>query len=162
MTNFKEPISETPLTEKEQFKYEIDEYERLLGQLKDVDGLEQATRRAGTDLAFLIEEMKQKNPEEWRNDIQELKGRIGQTAKEGMADVTWLMTEVIGSAYIEFLERRKSEVQDESLKRKLEIIKKMTEDSIEFNRKAHKNGQSVAFVGVSLDYVPKWYYHVTK
>lgn len=158
MRNLENPISQEIIMEREKFRIEIEEYKELLNKLEAVIKIE--TENPKVSLAFLVEEIKNKNPKGWQNDLKKLKERIDRVAEqEGKAGVTWVMSEVISSAYIEFLERRKQEVQDESLKRKLEIFKKMAEQSLEFNRKLHEQGQPGAFGGVSLDYVPKWYYY---
>lgn len=149
--------------EKEQFKVEINEYKSLLEQLKAIESLRLDLTGPKVSLAFLIEEMKRKNPKSWQEDLKKFREDIDQAIQqEGEVGASWLIAKTISSAYIEFLERRKQEVQDEGLKRKVEIIKQMAEDSLEFRRKIYEQGQPVPFGGVSLDYVPKWYYFCEK
>ena len=169
MTNFENPISRNAITEeeirmrREQFKNEAEEYKGLLKQLQAVKGLKLEAESPKASLAFLIEKMKKKNPDGWREDLKRFRGCIDQAARRtGKVDVTWVVAEATSSTYIEFLERKKREVQDESLKRKLEMIKEMAENSLNFNRKTHAQGQPVAFGGVSLDYIPQWYYYIEK
>ena len=145
--------------QREKFKIEIGEYKELLAILGAVEELKIETTSPKVSLAFMIEEMKNNNPEGWREDLKRFKDGIEQVAhKDGKFGVTWMVCEAISSTYIAFLERRKQEVQDDSMQRKLEIIKQMAEDSFQFNLRIRERGGSVAFGGVSLDYVPQWYY----
>ncbi len=169
MTNYENPISQNKITEKEiqtqreQFKVEVEGYESLVKQIKEVEGLKLETVSPKISLAFLIEEMKKKNPEEWQNELKVFRKKINEIKKpEGKVGVSWLLSERISSAYIEFLKERADKSKDEIPKRKLGIIREIAEQWLEFNRETHERGQSVSFGGVSLDYVPKWYYYIEK
>jgi hypothetical protein len=169
MTSFEDLTSQNKTTgkeiqkQREQFNDEIQEYESLLEQLKGVEGIKLELTSHRESLAFLIEEMKQKNPEGWQDDLKKIKERLDQTAKqEGEVGVKWVLSETISSTYIVFLSRRQEEVLDKNLKRKIEIMKKMAKNSLEFNRRVHEQGQPVAFGGVSRSYIPEWYYYVEK
>ncbi len=169
MVGFKNQISRASITkdgnktQKEPFKTEITEYDNLLEQLKNVEGLAIETTSSRVSLAFLIEEIKKENPADWQAQLKGFIEKINKTnTNEGRAGVSWLLSESISLAYLKFLEKRKQSIQDESLKRKLDIIKKIAEQSLNFNRQTHKQGQPVAFGGISLDYTPDWYYHKQK
>lgn len=171
MTNHENPISQGKITETEKeiqkqterFKIEIKGYEDLVKQINEVEGLKIETVSPKISLAFLIEEMKKKNPEKWQDELKALREKINEIKKtEGKARVSWLLSERISSTYIEFLKERANKVKDESIKRKLDIVRKIAEQWLEFNRNAHEQGQPVAFGGVSLGYVPKWYYYCKK
>lgn len=171
MTNHENPISQGKITETkkeiqkqtERFKIEIKGYEDLVEQIKEVEGLKIETVSPKISLAFLIEEMKKKNPEKWQDELKALGEKINGIKKtEGKTGVSWLLSECISSAYIEFLKERTNKVKDESLKRKLDMIRENAERWLEFNRNAHKQGQPVAFGGVSLDYAPEWYHRIEK
>ncbi|NQT50317.1 hypothetical protein HQ571_06515 [Candidatus Kuenenbacteria bacterium] len=142
-------------------KIEIEKYQNLLELLKGIEGLNIENTSAQVSLAFLIEEIKKKNPDNWEDQLKKFIDKINEAnTKDGYTAVSWLLSESISSAYMAFLEKRKQEVQDESLKRKIEIIKKMAENSLSFNSKTHDQGKPVAFGGVSLDYIPEWYHYV--
>lgn len=150
-------------TLREQFKTEIENYEALLKQLEEVDGLKLETVSPKVSLAFLIEEIKNKNPEDWQNELKGLSEKIGETNNsEGKVGVSWLLSERIGSVYLEFLKERTDNTEDESLKGRLTMIIKMAENWLEFNRNAREKGESAAFGGVSLDYVHGWHYYIEK
>ncbi len=165
MRNFENPIlvEKEIRMQRERFKNEIAEYRALVEQLRQVKDLKIETASPKVSLAFLIERIKTKNPEGWQVELENFRKEISDAnQKGGKTEVTWLVCERISSSYIDFLTERAAQVKDESLKRKLAIFKKMVESSLEFSRKAHEQGQPVAFGGVSLDYVPKWYYYVEK
>lgn len=146
---------------KEQFETEIEEYRSLIEQLQQVEGLNIENVSPRVSLTFLVEEIKKKNPETWREELKEFKEKIRiLNETEGETGVSWFISEIVDTTYIEFLNKKGDEVQDENLKRKLEIIKKIAQQSLEFNRKTHELGQPVAFGGVSLDYAPKWYSNI--
>lgn len=165
MANFENEISQKPVAneeisgEREKFKDEIAAYKKLRSRIEKVEDLKLNTETSKSSLAFLIEEMKKKNPGEWQNDVGELMKEIDEAEKkERNVGVIWHISERIDSAYIEFLTKRIAEVKDEKLKERVALIKQIAEEKLEFRRKNYEDGQAVGFGGVSRDYIPKWYY----
>ncbi len=166
MIDYENPIS-TPdrrnQASKERFQSEIQEYDNLLQSLKGVEGLSIDNESARISLAFLLQEMREKKPTNWHNMVRDFIADIGLVnKKEGEIGVSWLLSENISSAYTDFLKKRANNTGDQSLKRKLVLIGKNAEQNLEFNRKAHGQGQSVDFGGVSMDYIPEWYRYIER
>lgn len=150
--------------ERKKFKDEIAAHKELTLQIESVKDLKIDTTTSKSSLAFLIEETKKKNPSAWQNDVEKLKKEIDETEKaEERVGVVWLIASKIDSAYIEFLTKRIADVKDDGpLKEKLRLIKQMAEKNSEFRRRIYEKGQAGGFGGVSLDYIPNWYYYLTK
>jgi len=140
-------------------KIKIKKYKELLEYLKEMAHFEFQTENSKVALAFLIEIMSEKNPENWQNDFEKFKKNVDEAMKKGgKVEVSWFLSEFISNIYIDFLKKREESVEDEELKRKLVIIRQMQENSMEFNRKTHQNGEQVAFGGILKEYIPEWYY----
>lgn len=150
-------IEEIINLKKEQFKAEIKEYKDLMNKLDAVESIDINLSQKNS-ITFIIEEMKNKNPEGWQVEFKEFKDEIETKAKEGGgADVGWFLSEYVSSAYLDFLKRREETVKDDVLKEKVAMIREMAEKNLEFRRKHRKEGESVAFGGVSMDYIPEWH-----
>src|SRR3989338_2091274 len=144
-------------SKKEQFKDEIKEYKDLIDMLNAVEGIIIDTSQK-ISIAFIIEEMKNKNPEGWRDELKEFKDKIENKAKEGgEAEVSWFLSEYISAVYLDFLKMREESVKDEALKKRIGMIRENSEENLNFRRKHHKEGEPVAFGGVSMDYTPEWH-----
>jgi len=142
------------------YKTEIDEYNGLMGLISGVEGLTTNLKTHKISVAFLIDEMKKANPDGWQEDIKSLKDDISKAdEKGGFKEVGWLLSEKISNTYINFLQKREDEAQGE-LKEKLQVIKEMVQDDLDFCAITHMNKSAVSFGGVSVDYAPDWYYLV--
>jgi len=141
------------------FDREIELYNELLKCLREIEDLRLDLQSPTESLAFLIEEMKHKNPESWEEDVFSLIEEIRElNLLEGKSGVTWFLTGYINSIYMKFLDRRKEKfIDDRNTLEIIEIMKEMTHLSTEFARKSYEEGQSVTFGGVSRDYIPEWY-----
>ncbi|MEQ8168876.1 MAG: hypothetical protein ABRQ38_08250 [Candidatus Eremiobacterota bacterium] len=144
---------------KEIFTREIELYNELIECLKEIGDFRLNFQSPGESLAFLIEEIKHKNPESWEEDVFSLIEEIRElNLTEGKAGVTWFLTRYINSVYVNFLDRRKEKfTHDKNTLEIIEIMKEMTQLSTEFARKSYEDGQAVTFGGISGDYIPEWY-----
>jgi len=144
---------------KELFARERELYNELMDCLREIEDLRLDLQSPGESLAFLIEELKHKNPESWEEDVFSLIEEIRElNLIEGKPGVTWFLTGYINSIYMNFLDRRKEKfIDDRNTLEIIEIMKEMTQLSTEFARKSYEDGQSVTFGGVSRDYIPEWY-----
>lgn len=146
------------LAKRQQFKTEIEKYEEIVGYLKQIKDLRLDTESSKMSLAFLIENLKNKNPQRWLENLEKITEKINEIKKrEGKIGVSWFLSELITKDYTEFLEKKEEETKDNFLKRKLRIMKEIQQKNLEFNRKAYQKGQPVSFGGVSMDYIPEWY-----
>ncbi|HPZ07821.1 MAG TPA: hypothetical protein PL110_06895 [Candidatus Eremiobacteraeota bacterium] len=147
---------------RDSYESEIEEYNDLLDELREVEGLRLDLQSSMESLAFLIEEMKKKNPGNWQRDLGVLKRSIYElNEKEGKGGVSFLLTRKINSIYIDFLNKRKEQVKhNKDTVSIIETMKEMTEESTEFAHKSYEHGQAVIFGGVSTDYIPEWYKYV--
>ena len=142
---------------------EAREYKNLLSKLQGVHGLPLDNRSSRMSLAFLVEEAKNQNPDNWQNDIKELNSDIDRAAKtKGSAGVSELMSEKVTTAYMNFLDRKKEECPDESGKNKLDIMKDIAQDDLDYSKELCAQGKAVGFGGVSIDHIPPWYYVASK
>ncbi|MEQ8222612.1 MAG: hypothetical protein ABRQ37_09950 [Candidatus Eremiobacterota bacterium] len=146
------------------FDREIELYNELLECLREIEAIRLDVKSPKESLAFLIEEMKHKNPESWEEDVFSLMEKIRElNLLEGKAGVTWFLTGYINSIYINFLDRRKEKfIDDRNTLEIIEIMKEMTHLSTEFGRKSYEEGQPVTFGGISGDYIPQWYEFVSR
>ncbi|MEQ8190118.1 MAG: hypothetical protein ABRQ39_19260 [Candidatus Eremiobacterota bacterium] len=144
---------------KELFAREIELYNELLECLEEIGDFKLNFQSPRESLAFLIEEMKHKNPESWEEDVFSLMEEIKElNLIEGKPGVTWFLTRYINSVYVNFLDRRKEKFTDDrNTLEIIEIMKEMTQLSTEFARKSYEDGQPVTFGGISRDYIPQWY-----
>lgn len=144
---------------KEMFTQEIEAYNNLLKCLGEVEDLKLNLRSPRESLAFLIEEMKNKNQQDWQEEVFSLEEEIREiNLLEGKAGVTWFLTRFINSLYMGFLDKRKAKfIDDRNTLEIIEIMKEMTQLSTEFARKSYEEGQSVTFGGISRDYIPQWH-----
>ncbi len=143
--------------EKEKFELEISKYHELVAEINSVDGLEVDNQNQKISLTFFIEEIKKNNPEDWENFIDDFKEKIKKTNEEkGAIAVSWVLTDDIGKIYLEFLDNRIKEIDDEDLKKKVKLIKKINEQSINFSQELKAENEKTSFGGISSDYAPSW------
>jgi hypothetical protein len=141
------------------YEHELNAYEDIMIKLCGIKGLNINTRSPKVSMAFLIEEIKKGNPEGWQQDIDNLKDEIREIdRKEGASGVSYFLAERINNSYISFLKNRRDEHNNHEVKEKIDMIILMAEENMDFITKLYNDGEMVSFGGVSLSYVPEWYY----
>jgi len=151
--NFEKPTN----MKEEKFDLEIAKYHELVEEINVVKNSKVESVVEKASLSFLIEETKKNNPDNWEEVIEDLKREVREANKKnGEVEVSWLLSDTVDKLYLNFLSNRIEEVEGETEKRKIRMIKKMVEDNIKFKETVKKEGKKISFGGVSFGYAPKW------
>lgn len=138
-------------------------YLELMALIEQVPDLKMMTSQK-TNIAWLIERMRQENPLDWQIKIREMAETVRKLNESGgKFEVSHFLNQEINNRYIVFLEKMLQQDDiDEKRKQNLEIMIKMTQDDSQFAEQAMAKNEAVSFGGVSLDYTPEWYYSLPK
>ena len=133
-------------------------YGNLIGELGAIDVVLVDSRTEQASLAFLVEDIRIKSPDAWKERISKLIEEIkGKAEQGGVVEVANFLMELVGNAYSDSLRQAASETSDEELARKFLIIEGAFNDLRVFQRQAYGNGSIVDYGGVSVDFHPEWY-----
>lgn len=135
-------------------------YREFMSAIEQVPDLRISTSKKAS-IAWLIERVKQENPQDWQTKVQEMKETVETLNKKGgKFEVSHFLGREINNRYTAFLKERIQRETDEQIKKNLKTMIKMTEDNSQFAQKAREQNETVSFGGVSLDYTPDWYYEI--
>ncbi len=147
-------------SEREKFTAELAEYDRLMELLSGTDGLGPDTESSKISVAFLLEEMKQADPEKWPENAERLRREISaEVEARGAAAASWLVNERVGDAYRAALDRRIAGTGEAVMKAKLEMMKKLYGQLNGFKSLRQAKGAPISYGGISTDFMPEWFRH---
>ncbi len=141
-----------------------DYYNKLIISLEkvpDLDIVNSTSKKIST--AWLIDRIKEKNKQDWQKKVEEIIDSVDMLNKKGgELEVNYFLNQKINDEYLSFLEEKNKNQTDEGLKKKFESLMRMTKDSSAYTQEAKTRNKVTSFGGVSLDYVPKWYFDLKR
>lgn len=143
---------------REEFEQEIGSYKSILEVFADVRDLD---RTGKSSIAYVIEDIREKNPDRWFDDVGMLKNGLLDAKKEGGdPELTWKMAQEVYTRYDSLLEKTMLESGDATTQKNIPSLRKILKEDFEVQRKMYEAKKRVPLGGVSSNHVPKWFSYV--